>query len=1066
MTDLLRDGCTRAGRPTLFPNSNSKQKNFETDRLKKGSVSKKGLTSLEIETLYWKAQVGKPFYVQYGNDMPGSAFDEPGGGCGGVKKGKKEVSDVMTVCESQWNMRRVARADGSLLKFLKEEIPGVTSPMVYMGMLYSWFAWHVEDHDLHSLNYMHMGAGKTWYGVPLEAAFAFEEAIRTEGYGGDMSPTVTFATLGKKTTIVSPEVLVKAGVPCCRLVQNTGEFVVTFPRAYHSGFSHGFNCAEAVNFATPVWLTVAREAAIRRVSVDIAPMISDTQLMYDLALSVSSSKQKSSRTEPQSSRLRDKLKFERDAFLKRTFMHDVMHSNELLDLLGNGSPITILSQHVLKSLVVSGINLNFDNVVDRRPKKRLYSSYDQPNKKADPASIFSCVTCGSPCYSCVAIVQPTETAAHYLKSNEKVKEMDTGLSSGKLPKNSLTTGEQKETPALHLLGLAYGGSSDSEEDSESTKFVMKWNPFFGTFEYAIETPSAIRKSSLIGSGPMFPACERDSSRMHVFCLEHAREVERRLQPVGGVRMLLLCHQDYHEINDAARLVSKELGISDDMWTNVGYTDVTEQDKTIIQWALDDEETATGNQVWAVKLGVDIFYSARLGGSPFYKRQMPYNSVIYNAFQQKSPSDDETTPDESGGQKKTIVAGRWCGKVWMFNQVNPLLTVRDDDKQEEDHETVSVLPKTNVNHEKQLVVRKKRTKRKRSVNGKFLELEASPPPLPPADSPQNSGYRRQKTSKARNVVDKKAQQSDMDSGDEKPEEGEIVGEGNWHDVVNKRNRRRPPPTKLQGKRRITQGRRYGKILRSSCASWNDLDLSHGVMGILVNHGDKVREEIMLQYKNSTFRCWIVEDEGTWAPDFLGGVPENPGPEQGTKGGSPEMEVDQQPLPEIVEETQVIGGWNPGVENVPIPGNNNGPWAQQDLGQHTSRVKRKRADLKKLRSNTLKPSKSLSKKVLPDLNLSNDVRLKKYRVRGVHLRKKSGKKGARDDGDDDLSQSEDWSEDSDEDPDTGVNSEQLAQDVVKEVEDTIKVGRGVGMELGGFENRVTDLVTGLVIQSGPQ
>lgn len=35
----------------------------------------------------------------------------------------------------------------------------------------------------------------------------------------------------------------------CRLQQHPGQFVVTFPKAYHGGFSYGFNCGEAVNFA-------------------------------------------------------------------------------------------------------------------------------------------------------------------------------------------------------------------------------------------------------------------------------------------------------------------------------------------------------------------------------------------------------------------------------------------------------------------------------------------------------------------------------------------------------------------------------------------------------------------------------------------------------------------------------------------------------------------------------------------------------------------------------------------------------------------------------------------------
>lgn len=60
-------------------------------------------------------------------------------------------------------------------------------------------------------------------------------------------------SIAGKTTMFSPSDLLKSGVRVSRCLQLPGEFVVTFPRSYHAGFSHGFNCGEAVNFGTRDW---------------------------------------------------------------------------------------------------------------------------------------------------------------------------------------------------------------------------------------------------------------------------------------------------------------------------------------------------------------------------------------------------------------------------------------------------------------------------------------------------------------------------------------------------------------------------------------------------------------------------------------------------------------------------------------------------------------------------------------------------------------------------------------------------------------------------------------------
>jgi len=62
------------------------------------------------------------------------------------------------------------------------------------------------------------------------------------------------------TTMFSPRLLQQGGVPVCKILQHPVEYVITFPRSFHCGFSLGPNIGEAVNFATNDWIMRGADA--------------------------------------------------------------------------------------------------------------------------------------------------------------------------------------------------------------------------------------------------------------------------------------------------------------------------------------------------------------------------------------------------------------------------------------------------------------------------------------------------------------------------------------------------------------------------------------------------------------------------------------------------------------------------------------------------------------------------------------------------------------------------------------------------------------------------------------
>lgn len=196
----------------------------------------------ELERIFWKNIFVQPSI--YGADVSGSLYD----------------NDV-----EEFNLTKLNTILDNIGHDYGVTIQGVNTAYLYFGMWKTSFCWHTEDMDLYSINYLHFGAPKSWYCIAPEhgkrferlAASFFPHCFRT-----------CRAFLRHKTTLISPQILKKYSIPFSKCTQKEGEFMITFPFSYHSGYNHGFNIAEATNFALEYWIEFGKWATICECSTE------------------------------------------------------------------------------------------------------------------------------------------------------------------------------------------------------------------------------------------------------------------------------------------------------------------------------------------------------------------------------------------------------------------------------------------------------------------------------------------------------------------------------------------------------------------------------------------------------------------------------------------------------------------------------------------------------------------------------------------------------------------------------------------------------------------------------
>lgn len=129
------------------------------DRAKKKWFGSGSASRVQIEKKFWEIVEGSVGEVEvlYGSDLDTSVYGSGFPRTNDQIPQSVENKEWDEYCSSPWNLNNLPKLKGSVLRAVHHNIAGVMVPWLYIGMLFSSFCWHFEDHCFYSMNYLH------WY---------------------------------------------------------------------------------------------------------------------------------------------------------------------------------------------------------------------------------------------------------------------------------------------------------------------------------------------------------------------------------------------------------------------------------------------------------------------------------------------------------------------------------------------------------------------------------------------------------------------------------------------------------------------------------------------------------------------------------------------------------------------------------------------------------------------------------------------------------------------------------------------------------------------------------------